>query len=94
MTTDKDNPDNEVLCHCSGTKRGQIRELFLEGRDLEGISRWTGALTGCGGCEWDIEWYLKELKEEGAGAAPVSAAEPESAEPPAGDSPEAPTEES
>ncbi|HWU35518.1 MAG TPA: (2Fe-2S)-binding protein [Methylovorus sp.] len=90
MTTDKDNPDNEVLCHCSGTKRGQIRALFLEGRDLEGISRWTGALSGCGGCEWDIEWYLKELQEEAAtSAAATSTDSAESAAPDGADTPSA-----
>ncbi|OAM51642.1 (2Fe-2S)-binding protein [Methylovorus sp. MM2] len=64
MTTQQDNPDNEVICYCSGTKRGQIRELFLQGKDVEAISRWTGALTGCGGCEWDIQEFLEELAIE------------------------------
>jgi len=29
--------------------------------DMDAISRWTGALSGCGGCEWDIADFLKEL---------------------------------
>jgi len=64
MSADKDNPENEVMCYCSGTRRNQIRELFLQGKDKDAISRWTGALSGCGGCEWDIEVYLEELEEE------------------------------
>jgi hypothetical protein len=28
------------------------------------ISNWSGALSGCGGCEWDVEQYLKELAEQ------------------------------
>jgi bacterioferritin-associated ferredoxin len=32
--------------------------------DMEAISRWTGALSGCGGCEWDIAPFLKELAEQ------------------------------
>ena len=50
------------MCHCSGTRRGHIRSLFEEqGMDMHAISRWTGALSGCGGCESDISDYLKEL---------------------------------
>jgi coenzyme F420-reducing hydrogenase gamma subunit len=32
--------------------------------DINAISRWTGALSGCGGCEWDIADFLKELAEQ------------------------------
>lgn len=51
------------MCHCSGTKRGNIQNLVEQGMDLQAISRWTGALTGCGGCEWDIADFMKELAE-------------------------------
>jgi NAD(P)H-nitrite reductase large subunit len=51
------------MCHCSGTKRGNIQTLFEQGMDVDAISRWTGALSGCGGCEWDIAAFLKELAE-------------------------------
>ncbi|HCI53110.1 MAG TPA: (2Fe-2S)-binding protein [Gallionella sp.] len=50
-----------VMCHCSGTRRGHIQSLFEQGMDMNAISRWTGALSGCGGCEWDIADFLKEL---------------------------------
>ncbi|ADL54825.1 (2Fe-2S)-binding protein [Gallionella capsiferriformans] len=50
-----------VMCHCSGTRRGHIQSLFEQGMDMHAISRWTGALSGCGGCEWDIADFLKEL---------------------------------
>lgn len=49
------------MCHCSGTRREYIRQLFEQGMDIQAISRWTGALSGCGGCEWDIADFLKEL---------------------------------
>lgn len=55
--------DDQVMCHCSGTKRGDIQRLHKQGMDLDAISRWTGALSGCGGCEWDIADFLKELGE-------------------------------
>lgn len=55
-------PD-EVMCHCSGTRRGVIQSLHQQGMDMQAISRWTGALSGCGGCEWDIADFLKALDE-------------------------------
>ena len=61
MTTQNDNLDDEIMCTCSGTTRGKIKKLFNDGMDMEAISRWSGALSGCGGCEWDVEQYLKEL---------------------------------
>ncbi|MDH2918295.1 MAG: (2Fe-2S)-binding protein [Sideroxydans sp.] len=57
-------PTDEVLCQCSGTRRGNIQNLFEQGLDIQAISRWTGALSGCGGCEWDIADFLKELAEQ------------------------------
>ena len=35
----------------------------LEEIDVEAISRRTGALSGCSGCEWDILEILKTLSE-------------------------------
>ncbi|MBA3024054.1 MAG: (2Fe-2S)-binding protein [Gammaproteobacteria bacterium] len=52
------------MCHCSGTRREYIRQLFEQGMDVDAISRWTGALSGCGGCEWDIADFLKDLSEQ------------------------------
>jgi NAD(P)H-nitrite reductase large subunit len=31
-----------------------VISLFQQGLDAEAVSRRTGALSGCGGCEWDI----------------------------------------
>jgi len=59
------NPADEVMCPCSGTTRGKIRSLFEQGLDMDAISRKTGALTGCSGCEWDIAQFLNELAEQG-----------------------------
>ena len=52
------------LCHCSGTTRRNIQRLFAQGVDMETISRRTGALSGYGGCEWDIAQYLSELAQQ------------------------------
>jgi NAD(P)H-nitrite reductase large subunit len=67
MDTENVDPADEVMCHCSGTKRGNIQILFEQGMDMDAISRWTGALSGCGGCEWDIAPFLKELAEQKSG---------------------------
>jgi bacterioferritin-associated ferredoxin len=55
---------SEVMCICTGTTRGKIISLYEQGFDLEAISRKTGVNTGCGGCEWEIESLLGELKDE------------------------------
>jgi NAD(P)H-nitrite reductase large subunit len=57
-------PVDEVMCDCSGTTRGKIQSLFEQGMDMEGISRMTGAISGCGGCEWDIATFLNDLAKQ------------------------------
>ena len=64
MDTQADIPEDAVMCHCSGTRRAYIRSLYAQGMDMDAISRWTGALSGCGGCEWDIADFLKHLSEQ------------------------------
>lgn len=64
MNTKNSNLADEIMCPCSGTKRGNIQTLFEQGMDMEAISRWTGAISGCGGCEWDISEFLNDLIEQ------------------------------
>lgn len=71
----EDSPD-EVLCSCSGTTRGMIQDLVRQGKDLEAISRYSGALTGCGGCEWDIGELVKALEQAQSEIAPSAAVVP------------------
>ncbi|AFJ03840.1 NAD(P)H-nitrite reductase (plasmid) [Methylophaga frappieri] len=53
---------DEVICDCSGTTRGKIISLVEQGIvDTDTISRKTGAISGCGSCEYDIENLLDEL---------------------------------
>ncbi len=63
MATPETDDEDEIMCDCTGTTRSDIKKLFFEGRDLDGISSKTGAITGCGGCEWSIEDYLDELMD-------------------------------
>ena len=56
---------DEIMCDCSGTTRGEIQQLFLQGLDQDAISRKTGALSGCAGCEWEVAQFLKSLAQQG-----------------------------
>lgn len=58
-----DFPD-EIICSCSGTTRAEIETLFKKGMDVDAISRWTGALSGCAGCESDISKLIQALSEQ------------------------------
>ena len=61
MTTNQLQPADEVICQCSGTTRDYIETMFKQGFNVDDISRRSGALTGCGGCEWDIAELVKLL---------------------------------
>ena len=51
----------EVICDCSGTTRGKILSLVEQGIvDTDTISRKTGAISGCGSCDYEIEELLDE----------------------------------
>lgn len=53
---------DEVICDCSGTTRGKIISLVEQGIvDSDTISRKTGAISGCGSCDHEIETLLDEL---------------------------------
>ncbi len=68
-STPSSDPDDdaiwdEVMCSCSGTTRRQIYIMHEAGLDIDAISRKTGALSGCGGCEWDIGEFIKLLQSQ------------------------------
>ncbi|MGZ4959443.1 MAG: (2Fe-2S)-binding protein [Methylomonas sp.] len=55
------NNENDTLCYCAGTTRQEIKKLIAEGvTDAERISRITGAASGCGGCEFNLQEMLAE----------------------------------
>ena len=56
---------DEAICICSGTTKRKVLLLIDEGLDtLEAISRRTGAYSGCGGCEYELEEILNEKLAE------------------------------
>jgi NAD(P)H-nitrite reductase large subunit len=62
MNTNNNTAD-EIICPCSGTTKAKIQTLISQGLDADAISRKTGAISGCGGCEWDIAELIKEFDE-------------------------------
>jgi|SouAtlMetagenome_1021521.scaffolds.fasta_scaffold102936_1 bacterioferritin-associated ferredoxin len=50
---------DEAVCICSGTIKSRIIELIIEGHNLDTVSRKTGAYSGCGACEYDLEVLFK-----------------------------------
>lgn len=61
------SPDKKknVICHCSGTTTEQVKELINNGVDnLDGISRNTGACSGCGACDVTILELLAGIQAE------------------------------
>lgn len=64
MSNELENYDDDLdeeICICSGTTKRKVLQLINDGIDtLEGISRKTGAYSGCGGCEYELEEILKE----------------------------------
>jgi len=55
--------DNETICNCMGVTRGEIIQAIKENKltTVEEVGDATGAGTGCGGCQPDIEEILKEI---------------------------------
>jgi NAD(P)H-nitrite reductase large subunit len=63
MNTNNTKNSDEIICPCSGTTKAKIQSLIAQGFDADSISRKTGAISGCGGCEWDIAELIKEFAE-------------------------------
>lgn len=83
--------EEEILCPCSGTRVRQIRRYVERGIvDVTAISEGTGALSGCGGCEFDVLETLDILKAEvGEQNAKIAAGPPPAPEAPGSQSPSA-----
>ena len=63
MNTNENDQIDDVMCPCSGTKRSTVKRMFEQGLTFDEISQRSGALSGCGGCEWDIAEFVKSLSE-------------------------------
>ena len=47
MNTKNNNLDDEIMCSCSGTTRGEIQNMLKDGLDIDAISKRTGAFRLC-----------------------------------------------
>lgn len=62
----------EVICRCSGTTLGQVMRLMERGvTDLDGISRASGACSGCGACDTELLAFIRDHAVEGRPAPPT-----------------------
>lgn len=62
MRSEHEGRGQEIICECSGTTVAGVERVFARGiRDLEGVSRATGACSGCGGCDYEVERVLAQL---------------------------------
>ena len=58
---DTKNDLDMIICDCSGTTKRKVLQLIEEGYDtVDMVSRKTGAQSGCGGCEYDLELIFQE----------------------------------
>lgn len=61
MNDARTDKNRGVICHCSGTTKETIKMLIDNNvNDLDGISRKTGACSGCGACEMSILDLINE----------------------------------
>ncbi len=59
MTTNEQS-EQEIICDCTGTTKLKILSLIEQDADLDKITSATGAATGCGSCDVDIENLITE----------------------------------
>lgn len=55
--------DNDIVCNCMQVTRGEIVKAVKEKKlkTVEEVGEATGAGTGCGGCQPDIQEILDEI---------------------------------
>lgn len=55
------NPEDDIICTCTGTTKEKIEQLIANGADnIDKISSATGANTGCGSCDVLIQELLEK----------------------------------
>ncbi len=55
------DPD-ELLCYCTNLTWGQIRRVAQVTQDFEALVRQSGACTGCGSCQFDVEELVSQAQ--------------------------------
>ena len=56
--------NEEIVCHCHQVTKQEIIDKVKEGCDtVEKIGEATGAGTGCGGCQGEIQEIIDQTKQ-------------------------------
>jgi bacterioferritin-associated ferredoxin len=63
MNTTNPTPKQPPICTCTGTTEAMIEKLIAKNNNLQQIINLTGATTGCGACEYDIEQLFIQQKK-------------------------------
>jgi bacterioferritin-associated ferredoxin len=51
----------EVICSCTLATYGQVHKLAQQNLSFEDIVRRSGACSGCGSCQFEIEELMEEV---------------------------------
>jgi NifU-like protein len=72
VTTQEDEDEGKLVCHCFGITEGKIRKVVAENglRTVEDVTNYTKAGGGCGSCLDEIEAILEELRGKPEAAPP------------------------
>ncbi|MFZ2725560.1 MAG: (2Fe-2S)-binding protein [Methylococcaceae bacterium] len=63
MNTNNPTPKEAPICHCTGTTQSSIERLIANNNTMQQVINLTGATTGCGACEYNIEQLFSEQKK-------------------------------
>ncbi|WP_218079769.1 (2Fe-2S)-binding protein [Anthocerotibacter panamensis] len=55
---------DEILCYCIRLTHSQVEPVARQCLDFNQVVRITGACTGCGSCQFELEELLDKLKAE------------------------------
>jgi bacterioferritin-associated ferredoxin len=61
------NDIEQPICFCTGTTAAKIQQLITDNvvNTLEDIINYTGATTGCAGCEYDVAKFVEQQLSSG-----------------------------
>jgi bacterioferritin-associated ferredoxin len=51
----------EVICSCTLVTYGQVYELAQQNLSFDDIVRRSGACSGCGSCQFEVETLIEEV---------------------------------
>jgi bacterioferritin-associated ferredoxin len=55
------NASQEVICSCTLVTYGQVYKLAQQNLSFDDIVRRSGACSGCGSCQFEVETLIEEV---------------------------------